>query len=112
MHNPIVGRSESPVKVVRHKILLFSCGRLWKKRGALGCGVPGKYGYCPTPALCKVREGRGTNRVGIASEIKSLGHPFLVGCVNPRGTRSLEAFIKWSYSVLPCILSQLLHGPH
>ena len=29
----------------------------------------------PTPALRKVREGRGTRRVGDANEIKSLGHP-------------------------------------
>jgi hypothetical protein len=29
----------------------------------------------PTPALRKVREGRGTRFVGDANEIKSLGHP-------------------------------------
>jgi len=29
----------------------------------------------PTPALRKVREGRGTHCVGDAGEIKSLGHP-------------------------------------
>ena len=30
---------------------------------------------CPTPALRKVREGRGTHGVGDVGEIKSLGHP-------------------------------------
>jgi len=29
----------------------------------------------PIPALRKVREGRGTRRVGDASEIKNLGYP-------------------------------------